>query len=111
MKGRRNAPTMIYVACVLLAMIYWLVLFGSRMDGLARNLYVLLLPLIGTPFILWVVHKEGQEPEGYFKDTYAGRAGAMWAVRVFMMIVASVLSSVVAIMILGAFGLVFHLVK
>ncbi|MGA2446747.1 MAG: hypothetical protein ABSG50_15125 [Opitutaceae bacterium] len=111
MKGRQNVPTLIYVACVLLAMVFWLVLISSKMVGFAKTLYVLFLPLTGTPYILWVVHKEGQEPEGYFKDTYAGHAGLMWVVRVFMMVVVSVLSSIAAIMILGAFRLVFRLFK
>src|SRR5437870_7009745 len=111
MKSRQKVSTLIYVACVLLAMVFWLVLFSSRMDGFANALYLLFLPLTGTPYILWAVHKEGQEPEGYFKDAYAGHAGLMWVVRVFMMVVVSVLSSVVAIMILGAFGLVFRLFK
>jgi len=79
------------------------------MDGFARTLFVLFLPLTATPYILWVVHKEGQEPETYFKDTYGGQTGLMWVVRVFMMVVVSTMSSVAAIMILGAFGLIFRL--
>jgi hypothetical protein len=59
---------LIYAACVILAMVFWLILFGSQMDDFARALYILFLPLTATPYILWVVHKEGQEPEGYFKD-------------------------------------------
>ena len=53
--------------------------------------------------------KEGQEPEGYFKDQYAGRTGLMWVARAFMMVVVSVLRSVAAIVILGALGVVFGL--
>jgi len=111
MKDKQNVPILIYVPCVLLAMVFWFVLFSSRMHGFAETLYFLFLPVSGTPYILWIVHKEGQEPEGYFKDTYAGHAGLMWVDRVFMMVVVSVFSSVAAIMILGAFGLVFRLFK
>lgn len=111
MKSRHNVPTLLYFASVLLAMAFWFVLFSSRMDGFASDLYFLFIPLIGTPYILWVVHKEGQEPEGYYKDTYAGHAGLMWCVRFLMMVVVSVLSLVAAIIILGALSLVFDLFK
>lgn len=81
------------------------------MDGLVNTLYFVFLPLTGTPYILWAVHKEGQEPEGYFKDTYAGHDGLMWGVRVFMMVVVSLLSSVAAIIVLCVLGFIFRLFK
>src|SRR5882724_10136033 len=111
MKVRRDVPILIYVPGLLLAMVFYIVFLSSRMEGVTAALYLLLLPLIGSPYILWVVHKEGQEPEGYFKDTYAGHAGLMWVVRGFMMVVVSVLSLFAAIMIFGAFGLVFSMFK
>jgi hypothetical protein len=109
--GKGNTPIFIYVACVLLAMAFWLVFFGSKINGFAAILYVLFLPLTSTPYVLWVVTKEGQESEEYFKDQYAGSTGLMWIVRVFMMFVVCGLSSVAAIMILGALGVVFSLFK
>lgn len=102
---------MIYMACLILAMIFWLVFILSGMEGLASKLYALLLPLTGAPYILWVVHNEGEESGGYFKDTYAGYAGLMWVVRVFMMVVVSVLSLFAVIVIFGVFGLVFSVFK
>ena len=66
---------------------------------------IVFLPLTATPYILWVVHKEGQEPEGYLKETY-GSDLMMWVARVFMMVVISALSSIIAITILGIAGLV-----
>lgn len=102
---------MIYAACLFLAMIYWLVFILSGMEGLASKLYFIVLPLAGTPYILWVMHHEGQEPEGYFQDTYAGHAGLVWVVRVFMMVVVSTLSLVVAILMLGAAGYIYGLFK
>jgi hypothetical protein len=109
--SRRNAPIPIYVACVLLATVFWLVFLSSKINGFAAILYALFLPLTSIPYILWVVDKEGQEPEEYFKDLYGGRTGLMWVVCVFMMVVVSGLSSVVAIVILGALGVVFSLFK
>jgi hypothetical protein len=111
MKGSDNVPTLLYFASVLLAMAFWFVLFSSRIDGFANDLYFLFMPLIGTPYVLWVVHKEGQEPEGYYKDTYAGHAGLMWCIRIFMMVVVSALSSVAAIIILCALSLISTLFK
>jgi len=108
MKRSRNAPIPVYVACVILATVFWFVLFSSRMDGSAKNLYVLFLPLTGCPYILWVVHKEGQEPEGYFKDAYGGHAGVMWGVRMFMLVVVSCLSSAASFVIFGILWLVFR---
>ena len=81
------------------------------MVGLTAALYLLFLPLVGTPYILWVVHKEGQEPDDYFKTAYSGSVGLMWVVRLFMMLIVSVLSLVAAILILGAFGFVAALFK
>jgi hypothetical protein len=37
------------------------------MKGFAATLYILFLPLTGTPSVLWFLDKEGQEPEEYFK--------------------------------------------
>ena len=76
----------VYVPCVILATVYWLVKEHSRMDEFASNLYFLLLPLTGTPYLIWVVQGESREPEGYFKTTYGGHAGLMWGVRVFALL-------------------------
>lgn len=118
MKNIQRPPVLICVVCVLLAMVFWFVFIvrvdhfaRTPIDDFAKTLYVLFLPLTSTPYILWVVHKEGQEPGGYFKDAYAGHAGFMWFIRVFMMGVASGLSSVAAFVVLGTFGLVFYLFK
>jgi hypothetical protein len=111
MKTPRNVPIMIYIACLALAVIYWLVFILAGMEGLTSTLYFFLLPLIGIPYILWIVHHEGREPEEYFQDTYAGHTGLMWVVRIFMMGVVSTLSSVAAILILGAAGFVYGLFK
>jgi hypothetical protein len=103
---RVSAPIIIYGACAMLAMIFWLVWFAAGMGMLG----IVFLPLTSTPFILWVVHKEGQEPERYFQQTYADSALLMWVVLVFMMIVVSALISLVLFpvflvvyVILGAF--------
>jgi hypothetical protein len=80
------------------------------MKGFAATLYILFLPLTATPYVLWFVDKEEQEPEEYFKDQY-GSAGWMWFTHVYMMVVASVLSSFAAILILGAFAVVLGLFK
>jgi hypothetical protein len=88
---RVSVPLVIYGACAMLAIIFWLVWFAARMGMLG----VVFLPLTSTPYILWIVHKERQEPERYFKETYADSALLMWLVRVFMMIVVSALSSFV----------------
>jgi hypothetical protein len=81
------------------------------MKGFAATLYILFLPLTGTPSVLWFVDKEGQEPEEYFKDQYSGSAGLMWFVRVFMMVAVSSLSSFAAILLLGVFAVVLGLFK
>src|SRR5262249_10707372 len=101
MKGKPKAPMMIFVVCVLLAGIWLIMVLNSRTGILG----IVFLPLTPTPYILWVVHKEGQEPEGYLKETY-GSDLMMWVARVFMMVVISALSSIIAITILGIAGLV-----
>jgi hypothetical protein len=106
MKGKPKAPMMIFVVCVLLAGIWLIMALNSRTGILG----VVFLPLTASPYILWVVHKEGQEPEGYLKETY-GSDLMMWVARVFMMVVISALSSIIAITILGIAGLVFGLFK
>jgi hypothetical protein len=95
---------------VLFAAVFWVVLWDSRMNGFAKILYILFLPLTGTPYILWLVDTEGQQPEEYLKDQY-GSAGWMWFARVYLMVAVSALSSVAAILILGAFAVVFGLLK
>ena len=111
MNGAQRQPALIYLACVLLAIAFWVVFFRSRMDGVATILFVLFLPLTGTPYVVWVVHREGKEPQKYFDDAYAGHSGLMWVVRIFMMLVVSLLSSVVAIAVLAGFTLVTRLFK
>src|SRR5438045_2446451 len=98
MKGRSNVPILVYVPSLLLAMIFYIVFLRSRMVGLTAALFSLLLPLVGTPYILWVVHKEGQEPDSYLKHAYSDSVGLMWLVRLFMMLIVSVLSLVAAIL-------------
>ena len=96
MKRTLSKETLAYVACVILAMAFWLVMLHSRMDAFASKLYLVFLHLTGSPYILWVVHAEGRESEGYFKENYGGHPGLMWAVRVFMMVVVSVMSLIAA---------------
>jgi hypothetical protein len=45
-----HPPILIYVTCVLLASVFWVVLWSSRMKGFAATLYILFLPLTGTPY-------------------------------------------------------------
>jgi|GEM_PF-2669692 len=111
MKQKSKVPILVYAPSLLLAMVFYFVFLRSRMVGLTAALYSLLLPLVGTPYILWVVHKEGQESDGYFKDAYSGSVGLMWVVRLFMMLIVSVFSLVAAILIFGAFGFVATLFK
>jgi len=76
------------------------------MDSFALTVYCLFLPLTAAPWMMCVIHKEGQEPDGYLKETYGGHAGLMWLVRIFMMVVLSALSSVAGLSVLGAVVLI-----
>ena len=109
MKIQQNVPKLIYALCFLLAMAFWFVFDTTRMDDFAETVYFLFLPLTATPYIMCVIHKEGQEPDGYLKKTYGGHAGLMWFVRIFMMVVLSTLSSVAALLIFGAIGFIASL--
>jgi len=66
MKGKPKAPMMIFVVCVLLAGIWLIMVLNSRTGILG----IVFLPLTAAPYMLWVVHKEGHEPEGYLKETH-----------------------------------------
>ena len=57
---------MIFVVCVLLAGIGLIMVLNSGTGILG----IVFLPLTGAPYMLWVVHKEGHEPEGYLKETH-----------------------------------------
>jgi hypothetical protein len=81
------------------------------MNDFATTLYVFFLPLTATPYIMWVIHKEGQEPEEYLKEMYAGSVGLMWFVRVFMMVVVSLLGSILAVLVLGAAAFIVSLLQ
>ena len=109
MKIKRDVPRFIYALCVLLAMAFWFVFMRTRMDDLAKIVYVLFLPLTASPYIMWVIHKEGQEPEGYFKETYSGNIGLMWFVRIFMMTIISILGLFVALAIWAAIAFIASL--
>jgi hypothetical protein len=112
MKIQQNVvPKFIYLLCVLLAMAFWFVFISTEMDGFAKTVYVFFLPLTATPYIMYVIYKEGQEPDGYLKETYGGSAGSIWLVRVFMMVVVSALSSIAALLVFGAIGLVASLFR
>jgi len=76
------------------------------MDNIAETVYVFFLPLTATPYIMWVIHKEGQEPEEYLKEQYGGHIGLMWFVRIFMMLVISTLGSFAVLLIFGAVGFI-----
>jgi hypothetical protein len=109
MRIQQNVSKFIYVLCVFLAMAFWLVFFSTRMDNFAKTVYVFFLPLTATPYIMWVIHKEGQEPEGYLKEVYGGYIGLMWFGRIFMIVVVSTLGSITALLLLGAIGLIASL--
>jgi len=68
---------LIYVFCTFLAMAYWLIFFSTNMRGFAKILYLIFLPFTSTPFIIWVIHREGQESEDYLKKWYGGSIGQM----------------------------------
>ena len=87
----------------MLAIIFWLLWFAAGMGMLG----IVFLPLTSTPYILWVVHKEGQEPERYFKETYADSALFMWVVRAFMLIVISALISLVLFLVFLVVFIIF----
>jgi len=57
---------MIFVVCVLLTGIWLIMVLNSRTGILG----IVFLPLTAAPYMLWVVHKEGHEPEGYLKETH-----------------------------------------
>jgi len=76
------------------------------MDDFAKTVYVFFLPFTATPYIMFVIHKEEQEPEEYWKKMYGDSVGSMWFVRIFMMVVVSCLSSVAAFIVLAAIGLI-----
>lgn len=63
MKIQQDAPKSIYALCGLLAAAFWLVFLSTGMDDFTKTLYVFFLPLTAAPYIMWVIHKEGQEPE------------------------------------------------
>ena len=109
MRIPRNNPIGIYVLCVLLALAFWFVFASTKMDDVTKTVYFLFLPLTSCPFMMWVIHKEGNEPPEYFKDAYGGNLGLMWFVRMFMMVVISALGSVAAILIFGVIALIARL--
>lgn len=74
------------------------------MDDFVRALYFLFLPLATTPYLIWVIHNEGKDPEWYFKEMYDGSVGLMWLVRIFMMLLIATFSSIVALLVLSAIG-------
>ncbi len=103
-----DAPKILYALCVLLAMAYWMIFLSTDMGDLAKNLFILFLPLVSTPYILWIVHSDRREPEERLKERYGGTYG-MWFIRIFMIVVISVLSLVAAIMVLGVPALIIRL--
>jgi len=109
MKAKRDVPKFVYGMCTFLVMAFWFVFDATRMDGFAKIAYFLLLPLTSAPYIMCVIHKEGKEPDSYLKDTYGGHPGLMWLVRIFMMVVLSVLNSAAALLVFGAVGFVASL--
>lgn len=76
------------------------------MGDTVKTVYASLMPLIATPYIMYVIHKEGQEPRRYLEEMYYSRIGLMWFVRIFMMVVMSALSSIAAILVMGAIALI-----
>ena len=81
---------------------FWFVFDSARMGDFSKTVYFLFLPLTAAPWMMCVIHKEGQEPDGYLKETYGGHVGLMCFVRIFMMVVLSILSSVVGLLVFGA---------
>ena len=75
------------------------------MGGLAKMLYICLLPLAASPWIMWVNQEEERESTDYFKKFYADNTALMWFVRVFMMIIMSVMASFVGLLVLGGISL------
>ncbi len=111
MKTKQNVPKYIYAICVIFALGYWFVFIRTNMDNLAKVVYAAFMLMIATPYIVWVIHKEGEEPKEYFQEMYGGKAGLIWFVRIFMMVVVSTLSLVAAIIVFGVIGLIAKIVQ
>jgi hypothetical protein len=97
-----------------LAAMWWLVFYMASMGQYTKVIYSCFLPLTAAPYIMWVIHKEGQEPPNYIQHTYGDRVWLVWLVRIFMMIVVSALSSIAAVLAMGAIAFLlslFHRVK
>ena len=90
-------------------MAFWFVLNTTTMNDFARAVYCLFLPLTATPYIMFVIHKEGQKSYEYWEGVYGGHAGFAWVARIFMMVVVSALSSVAALLIFGAVRFIVNL--
>ncbi len=105
-KIKNKTPLAIYGFGVFLAIIWEAVLIQSGIKGVAAGLFLLLLPLTATPYLMWVVDQEGREPPEYYAETYRNNKLLMWSVRIFMMIMISVMNAVGAIFIIGLFLLI-----
>jgi len=103
-----GAPKWIYVLCALLAIAFSIVAFDLHTD-LAKTLCFLLFPLSATPFALWLVEKEAQEPEQYFHEMYGGFVWLKWVVRFVIMVVVAAMCFWVVLLVLGAVGLIVQL--
>ena len=108
----KHAPKFIYVLCVLLGAVWWIILFSveSRMDTIIKTLYTLFLPLTAAPYFIWAIYEMGKEPEKYSKRIY-DESVSFWLTNIIMMVMGSVLFSFIGLVIMGAIVLIVSLFR
>jgi hypothetical protein len=109
-KRDRDINWLLLVFCTILAF-GWLLLVFDAPDTRAFRYYILIwfLPLTASPYIMWVMHREGQEPD-FFNQNYPDSSlFAVWFIRIFMMVIISVMCVFAAIIVACPIVLAIHL--
>ena len=100
-------PKVIHACCFIIALIYIIVFFRIEHDEVSKNLLLFFFPSIATPYLFWVIHNESMENTNDQLKEYYQSPFMMWAVRLFMMFITSVMYALAAIIFCGAVAKIY----
>jgi hypothetical protein len=107
MDSLKAIPKIVHICCFALGVAYILlvgqIVIDARTPPNALTEYLLLVffPLIGTPYLFWAIEGESRDYDKYLKEYYNDSVYFMWFIRLFMMVIASLLYLTAAFVVIG----------
>jgi len=99
MKNPSDIPIVVHICCFVLGEAYFLLFMRIGPDRIAEYLLFAFFPLIGAPFLFWAIQGESRDYDEHLKEFYSNSVYFMWFIRLFMMVIASVMYCIAAVVV------------